>query len=272
MARLQEPFTGFAGNAAIGRDEEPLKRAIEFGVVTAKEMRLVGLNMNLAPVLDVCRGEVEKHLEGRSFGEDPEKVALLGRAVVKSLQENGVMAVAKHFPGLGQANLDPHLDLPRIEVDTEEIEGVDLPPFEAAIREGVSAIMTSHGIYPALDSDHPATLSTPILTQLLREKMGYSGLIMTDDLEMGAISKRWGVADGAVKAFQAGADMLLICKDQKNVLESFRLLQGKILREDIPLQRLEESFERIMQAKSRYLEERREISMSSVKKYFKMGA
>lgn len=272
VARLREPFTEFPGNAAIGMDKEPLKRAVEFGVVTAKEMRLVGLNMNLAPVVDVKRGELEKHLEGRSFGEDPKTVGLLGRTVVKSLQENGVMAVAKHFPGLGRANLDPHLHLPRIEAGMEEIGAVNLPPFEAVIGEGVSAIMTSHAIYTALDSERPATLSPHVLTALLREKMGYHGLIMTDDLEMGAISKHCGVGNGAVDAFQAGADILLICKEQEHVRESFRLLRGKVLRGDIPLQRLEASFKRITEAKSRFLEETGEISLSKVKKYFKMRA
>jgi beta-N-acetylhexosaminidase len=272
VARLTEPFTRFPGNASIGMDKEPVTRAIEFGMVTAREMRLVGLNMDLAPVVDVQRGELEKHLLGRSFGEDPETVALLGRTVVKSLQENKIMAVAKHFPGLGRANLDPHLHLPRIDVGIEEIEGVNLPPFEAVIGEGVSAMMTSHAIYTALDSERPATLSPAVLTDLLREKMGYQGLIMTDDLEMGAISKHWDVAEGAVKAFEAGADILLICKDQENVLESFRMLRGKLLRGEIPHGRLEESFKRIMKAKSRFLEEPTEISLDRVKKYFKMKA
>ena len=272
VARLTEPFTRFPGNASIGMDKEPVTRAIEFGMVTAKEMRLVGLNMDLAPVVDVQRGELEKHLAGRSFGEDPETVALLGRTVVKSLQENKIMAVAKHFPGLGRANLDPHLHLPRIDVGIDEIEGVNLPPFETVIGEGVSAIMTSHAIYTALDSERPATLSPAVLTDLLREKMGYQGLIMTDDLEMGAISKHWGVAEGAVKAFEAGADILLICKEQTLVRESFRLLRGKILRGEIPFQRLEASFKRITEAKTRFLEEPTEISLDRVKKYFKMKA
>jgi beta-N-acetylhexosaminidase len=171
VARLREPFTQFAGNTAIGQDAEPEKKAEEFGRITAKEMKMVGLNMNLAPVVDVQRGEPEKHLTGRTFGEDSAMVALLGRTVVRSLQENGIMSVAKHFPGLGRTRLDPHVHLPRIELDMKEMEEVNLPPFQAAINEGVSGIMTSHAIYPALDTERPATLSPRILTQLLREKM-----------------------------------------------------------------------------------------------------
>jgi beta-N-acetylhexosaminidase len=250
VARLREPFTVFPGNKAIGMDDRPVERAEEFGAVTAKEMRMVGLNMNLAPVVDVQRGDLEKHLEGRTFGEDPEKVALLGKTVVKALQDNGVMAVAKHFPGLGRATLDPHLQLPRIDSDKREIEQVNLPPFKAAIEQGVSAIMTSHAIYPALDPEGPATLSPIVLTELLREKMAFEGLIITDDLEMGAIANQWDVPEGAAKAFEAGADILLICKDQKNVLESIHLIRRKVLQGEITHQRLDQSVKRINKVRS----------------------
>ena len=134
VARLKEPFTLFEGNSAIGRSDRPVEKAIEFGETTAREMKLVGLNMNLAPVVDVQRGELEKHLAGRSFGEDPEAVALLGRTVIASLQGNGVMAVAKHFPGLGRTSVDPHFQLPRIDIDLDEMEAINLPPFRAAVR------------------------------------------------------------------------------------------------------------------------------------------
>lgn len=271
VARLEEPFTTFPGNTAMGRDDNPIERAIEFGRITAKEMRIVGLNMNLAPVVDVQRGEAEKHLVGRTFGEDPEKVAQLGRTVVRSLQENHVMAVAKHFPGLGRTSLDPHFHLPRIEVDWKEMEEINLPPFEAAIDEGVSAIMTSHAIYPAVDSGRPATLSPAVLNDLLREKMGFDGLIITDDLEMGAIAKHWGVDQGATAAFEAGADILLICKDQTNVFKSLRLIRSKLIKGEIPFQRLHQSDRRIVEVRSRLQGYEEEVSIAKAKEYFKLS-
>ena len=122
VARLKTPFTEFPGNSVIGIEDDPETRAREFGRITAEEMKLVGINMNLAPVVDVQRGELEKHLLGRAFSENPAIVSLLGGTVIKFLQDNGVMAVAKHFPGLGRATIDPHLNLPRIDTDIEELE------------------------------------------------------------------------------------------------------------------------------------------------------
>jgi beta-N-acetylhexosaminidase len=272
VARLREPFTSFPGNASIADDEEPAKRAEEFGTITAREMKLVGLNMNLAPVVDVQRGELEKHLQGRSFGESPERVALLGRTVIRFLQENGVMAVAKHFPGLGQAKVDPHVHLPRIEARKGEIEKVNLVPFEAAIDQGVAGIMSSHAVYPALDPEYPATLSQEVLTHLLRDTMAFQGLIITDDLEMGAIAGERPVADAALLAFQAGADILLICKGQEHVAESCRLLRDRLSQGQVQEERLVQSLKRIESMKARFLGKGKEISLARVREYFKTSA
>ncbi len=270
VARLKEPFTQFPGNTAMGKDTKPIEKAIEFGRVTAKELKLVGLNMNFAPVLDVQRGEPEKHLRGRTFGEDVKTVTRLGKTVVRSLQEHGILAVAKHFPGLGRSRVDPHFELPRIELDMKEMEEVNLPPFQAAININVSGIMTSHAIYPALDPERPATLSPVILTQLLREKMGFEGLIITDDLEMGAIAKHWGIAEGAATAFEAGADILLICQDQRKALEGIELLRRRLLQGEISSQRLDQSNERIMGVRSDLLERREWILAGNIKEYFNL--
>jgi beta-N-acetylhexosaminidase len=269
VARLKEPFRSFPGNAAIGMDEEPVKKAIEFATVTSREMGMVGLNMNLAPVVDVQRGEIEKHLAGRSFGEDPEVVAFLGRTVVKHLQKNGIMAVAKHFPGLGRADVDPHFHLPKINIDLEELERVNFPPFAAAIEEGVCGIMTSHAMYPALDPERPATLSPLVLTEVLRKRMGFRGLTITDDLEMGAIAADWSVAEGALKSFQAGADILLICKDQSHVRKSLDLMRQALSEGTISEARLSRSLERIREMKTKFLGHQEKISLAEVKEYFR---
>jgi beta-N-acetylhexosaminidase len=270
VARLREPFTQFPGNSVIGNDPNAMERAAEFGKTTATEMRLVGLNMNMAPVVDVRMGAPERHLDGRLFSDDPQKVAMLGQCVVKSLQENGVMAVAKHFPGLGRATRDPHHDLPTIEADIQEIEESHLVPFRAAMEQGVAAVMTSHALYPALDRKYPGTLSRTIVTGLIREKLGFNGLVVTDDLEMGAIKRGWGAAPGAVAAFAAGCDILLICKDQGAVLEGMERLRDSLLRGEVPMERLHRAIRRVMAAKDRFLGKQDDISLNEVSDYFKM--
>ena len=272
VARLKEPFTVFPGNSAIGADIDPVGKAMEFGRTTASEMKLVGLNMDLAPVVDVYRDKLDDHLKGRLFSKDPEEVSVLGKTVVKALQENGIMAVAKHFPGLGQATTDPHFNLPRIDADENEIESINLPPFKALIDEGVSGVMTSHAIYSSLDSQSPATLSSVILTDLLRKKIGFKGLIITDDLEMGAIKKKWGVAEGALASFIAGADLLLVCENQERLLESISLVRKKVLQNQISVKRLQQSINRIMKAKRRFLKSRKTAQLKKVKEYFKLIA
>jgi len=268
VARLKEPFTLFPGNEAIGKDRDPVKRAMEFGRITAREMKLVGLNMNLAPVMDVRRGETEKHLTGRTFSEDYRTVATLGTTVIKTLQDNGIMAVAKHFPGLGLAGMDPHFHLPVIRSEKEDIEKYSLPPFRSAIRANVSGIMTSHALYPSLDPENPATLSTVILNGLLREKMRFKGLVITDDLEMGAITGRHEVAQGAIISFLSGSDILLVCKEQQYLLDGIDLMRKKILSGAINEERLDQSISRIMKAKLKYLKAMKKISLKKVERYF----
>ncbi len=269
VARLREPFTRFPGNSAIGDGPDSDEMAAVFGRVTAMEMRLVGLNMNMAPVLDVLTGPVDPVLEGRTFGEEPARVGHLGRIVIRVLQENGVMAVGKHFPGLGKARLDPHEVLPTIEMDQQEMDRIHLPPFQDAILEGVSALMTSHALYPGLDDRFPATLSQAAITGLLRERLGFEGLIITDDLEMGAIKKDPGVAEGAVKAFEAGNDLLLICEDQGLAVNAMDQLRNRLLKNELLLSRLHESVERVGAAKEKFLKSWAPVSPKDVERYFK---
>lgn len=271
VARLKAPFTRFPGNEAIGTAERPEEKADEFARITAREMKLVGLNMNLAPVLDVGTGQLERHLSGRTFGGDPKHVSKLGKRVIGTLQENGIMAVAKHFPGLGQARLDPHHDLPVIDISIDEMVRNNLPPFREAVNVGVSAIMTSHAVYTALDPEHPATLSRTILNDLLREELGFEGLIITDDLEMGAIKKYKPVSQGVMDAFEAGADILLLCKEQAHFLKSLNLIRSNILKGKVPITRLQQANERISKAKSRFIGKGANISVQEVMSYFGIG-
>ena len=268
VARLKPPFSQFQGNATIGESPNPEKSAFHFASTTAREMSLVGLNMNMAPVVDVAQVHIDPHLAGRSFSQDPFLVTKLGKIVINILQQGGIMAVAKHFPGLGKSDLDPHLHLPTIHAPLDEMESVHLVPFQGAIDANVAAIMSSHAVYPVLDPGIPATLSKKIITGLLRERMHFSGLIISDDLEMGAIAKERGLPEGAADAFEAGVDLLLICKSQSTLLDSIELLRDKILKGDIVYERFEKSLERINKYKKRFLVPRKKIALKAVKEYF----
>jgi len=268
VARLKKPFTQSPGNAAIGESPDPEQSAFHFARTTAREMSLVGLNMNMAPVMDVAQPNMDRHLVGRSFSHDPLLATRLGKIVINTMQQGGIMAVAKHFPGLGKSDFDPHLNLPTVHVTLEEMESVHLPPFAGAIEANVSAIMSSHAVYPALDPDMPATLSRKIMTDLLREKMRFYGLLLSDDLEMGAIAKERGLPEGAADAFDAGIDLLLICKNQSLLLDSIELIRDKVLKGEIPYERLEKSLERIAKYKKRLLYPRRRVTFKAVREYF----
>lgn len=216
----------------------------------AKEMLALGLNWNLAPVLDINHPD-NPGIGARSFGDTPQAVAKYGCAAIKGLQSAGVLACAKHFPGKGQARVDSHLTLPIIDHSREHLEKNELFPFKEAIAAEVAAIMTAHVFFPAFEStaDLPATLSKSVLTGLLRDQLNYKGLLITDDLEMGAITEKYGIADAAARSFAAGADLLLICHQLEQQLAAAEKILAMVEQNSVFAQRLEESSARIVRAK-----------------------
>lgn len=226
VIRFTKGITQFPDALSIGtrKDVEFVKRQ---GRIEAEELKILGIDINLAPVLDVLGKQKNPAIGNRSYGHDPKWVAKLGAARIKALQENGVAACAKHFPGLGPATLDPHHRLPKISIRLNEIRKIHLLPFRVAIRAGVRAVMSTHVLYPALDPDKskPATFSKKMIQGLLRRRLGFRGLILTDDLEMGALRSFGEVGTAAVKAVRAGHDRVLICKNADAQWEAFEKLR-----------------------------------------------
>lgn len=256
VARLNEPSSVFKGNESIGISEEPEKEAERFATVTAKELKDAGINMNLAPVLDVMRDEVNESLAGRMFSKDPQLVSRLGEIVIREFQRNGIISVSKHFPGLGAVDKDPHKALPEINLSLEELYKKDIYPYESAIRAGVSGIMSSHAIYPAIDRDNPATTSSKIIQDILRKRLKFKGVVITDDLEMGAIRERFGsIRQSSYQALIAGADILLISENQDEFLLSMEFIREMVLKGKICMDRIYESNERITRLKKRFMED-----------------
>ncbi len=252
VTRLPPPFTQFSDARKLAGSADPEKSLAEYARVCGRELLDIGVNMNLAPVLDVCAGGESYFMERRSLGEDPEKAGRLGSLIITTFQEQGIAACAKHFPGLGAAKTDPHHHLPTVNRPLDGILAVDLVPFRAAIRAGVAAIMTSHTIYSHLDPAFPATLSSRILTDLLRGDLQYNGLVITDDLEMGAIENEGLVEKAACDAFVAGADILLICEDHQKVARSIAAMDDACEQGMISRERLMQSESRLTLIQKRY--------------------
>lgn len=215
VARLSAPFTEFPEPRQLAEDVRREEKLQEYSLVCARELCDLGINMNLAPVVDICPVGKGLFMERRCLGADAATVGRLGALVIAAMQGAGLAACAKHFPGLGLATLDPHLELPVVDLSEELMREARIP-FVRAQEAGVAAIMTSHAVYPRID-DLPGTLSRKVVHALLREEMAYQGLIITDDLEMGAIEKFLPFSQAALQAFVAGADLLLICHDHDKV-------------------------------------------------------
>ncbi len=212
VMRLGEPFTQFPSAAAVGRTGDS-ELAYRMGRAMAEELAGVGVDLNFAPVLDVHSNPANPIIGDRAFGTDPVLVSEMGIAVMRGLLDGGIIACGKHFPGHGGTAQDSHLELPSVQRSRAELELVELPPFRAAIAAGVPMLMTAHVCYPALDAGAPATLSRRILTDLLRTKLGFDGVVASDDLEMRAIGNHHDIGSAAVATLRAGADALLVCQD-----------------------------------------------------------
>lgn len=198
------------------------KRAIalaeRYGRCTGLDARALGLNWVLGPVCDVNNNPANPVINVRAWGETPQTASDLAAAFTRGVQATGVLACAKHFPGHGDTSTDSHLELPVIGHNRERLDAVELPPFQAVIAEGVAAVMTAHLMLSALDPERPATLSRPVLTGLLRQELGFDGLIVTDALVMEAIAGRYGAGEAAVLALEAGADLVLMPADARGAL------------------------------------------------------
>lgn len=237
-------------------DSEELAYAM--GKITALEGRALGIHMTYAPVVDVNVNPDNPIINTRSIGEDPEQVGSIAQAFIKGCQDYGLIATAKHFPGHGDTDLDSHSVLATIAGDRDRLNRVELYPFKKAIEAGVQAIMTAHLHVPALDPtpNLPATLSHPILTDLLRKEMGFRGMIVTDAMGMGGVTSLYTTEEAALRAVEAGADMLLLPPEPR---EAIQALVNAVREGQISESRIDASVNRILEAKARLDLQRRKI-------------
>jgi beta-N-acetylhexosaminidase len=253
VARLKEPFTRWPPMAVLGRSgSEAL--ADRFGRALARELAAAGITLDYAPVLDIHTNPKNPVIGDRALAERAGEVARLGAVIIRALQGEGVAACGKHFPGHGDTSTDSHLELPLVEHPPDRLRAVEFEPFRAAVREGVAFIMTAHVLVPALDDERPATLSPRIVQALLREELGFDGVILSDDLEMKAVSTRTPVPEAAVHAIRAGCDGLLICSgDVELQARTLEALVRAAESGELPTQRLDSALQRLRRAKERFL-------------------
>lgn len=253
VARLKAPFTEWPPMATLGRAASDAL-AERFARALAAELRAVGVTLDFAPVLDIHTNPRNPVIGDRALGPTAETVSRLGRVVVRTLQAEGVAACGKHFPGHGDTSSDSHVELPLVEHPPDRLRAVEFEPFRAAIAEGVAFIMSAHVLVPALDDERPATLSPRVMHDLLRRELGFEGVIVSDDLEMKAVSARYAVPEAAVSAIRAGCDALLVCSGDIDLqARTLEALIHAVETGDLPRARLDDALTRLRAAKARFL-------------------
>jgi len=251
VVRVGSGMTVFTSQMGLAATPDPVAAVQRVATITAAELRANGVNWNFAPVADVNNEPLNPIIGNRSFGSDPQRVSTLVAAATRAYAAAGLLCCAKHFPGHGAATVDSHVGLPLIDVDRARLDRVELPPFRAAIAAGVPAIMLAHLIVPALDPTPslPASLSRRVVTDLLRREMGFAGIVLTDDLEMGALASI-GEATAGQRALEAGADFVLFRFDEAAQRDGHRLIKVAIQNGSLP--NLDATLSRLLDAKLRY--------------------
>ncbi|MNW96890.1 putative lipoprotein YbbD precursor [compost metagenome] len=246
-----EGVSRIPGNMSLGAAGD-LKLTEEAAALGAAELIKLGINLNFAPVIDVNNNPANPVIGVRSFGEDPHLVAAHGAAAIKGYQDLGVSATAKHFPGHGDTAVDSHLGLAVVPHSRDRLEQIELVPFRKAVEEEVDLIMTAHVIFPDFEPEEkPATLSYQVLTKLLREELGYQGLIITDCLEMHAISKSIGIPEGAVQSLEAGVDLILVSHTLEDQIDAIKAVREAVESGRLTEERIDASCARIFALKAK---------------------
>jgi beta-N-acetylhexosaminidase len=261
VARLKSPFTVWPPMLTLGRSGDE-RLAERFARALAVELRAVGISLDFTPVLDILTNPANPVIGDRALAGQAEDVARLGAAIIRSLQAEGIAACAKHFPGHGDTSADSHHELPVVDHGPDRIDRVELVPFRAAVAADVAGIMTAHILIPSLDDKRPATLS-PRIMRMAKEGLNFQGLVFTDDLEMKAISGKYGLAQAAVGALAAGCDVVLLCgPDHGAQIAALEAIIHAVEDGLLPVKRVEDALARQRRVKERFLAPPRPMPLS----------
>ncbi|OBZ14080.1 glycoside hydrolase family 3 [Bacillus sp. FJAT-27264] len=251
VSRMPAEYATIPSNAKVGIRND-VNAARTMGTLLAREVRSAGFNMNFAPVLDINSNPKNPVIGDRSFGNSADTVVKLGIAEMKGIESESVIPVVKHFPGHGDTSVDSHLELPVVNKTRDQLAGLEWLPFQAAIKENADAVMVAHILFPKLDPDKPASLSRTIIGDLLREEMGYKGVVITDDLTMGAIMKHFDLGQAALDSVNAGSDILLVAHEYENEKRVREAILQNVKNGKLKESRIDESVYRILALKHKY--------------------
>ena len=238
-------------NKQIGKKDNPAL-AFQLGELLGKQLNAFGFNLDFAPVLDVDSNPNNPVIGDRSFGSDPKLVSELGISTMKGLQSENVISVIKHFPGHGDTEVDSHIELPIVSKNMKELQALEFIPFQNALKSGADVVMIGHILLPEIDANKPSSISNVVITKILREQLKYEGVVMTDDMTMKAILDNYEIGEAAVEAVKAGNDIVLIAHDYEKVKRAIQAILEAVQNEEIKVEQIDRSVERILQLKEKY--------------------
>ncbi|MEG0773437.1 beta-N-acetylhexosaminidase [Clostridium sp.] len=251
VSRMPQGLKKIPTNKIIGEIDNK-DFSYNIGRTIAGEVRSYGFNMDFAPVLDVNSNPNNPVIGDRAFGANPNIVTRLGIETMKGFQTEEVIPVVKHFPGHGDTSVDSHIGLPTVNNDLKRLESFELIPFEEAIKNKADAIMIAHILLPELDKDNPSSMSKVVITDILRDKLKFHGVVITDDMTMGAIMENYNIGEAAIKSVKAGTDIVLVCHGYDREVEVINTLKEAVAKGDISEERINESVYRILKLKNKY--------------------
>lgn len=251
VTRMPDDVTSLPTSQAIASlDDADLSHQV--GTVLGEQMNELGFNLDFAPVMDVNSNPDNPVIGDRSFGDNPDIVSELGIQTMKGIQSGNIISVMKHFPGHGDTGEDSHLELPKVDKSYDDLANLELIPFQNAIENGADVSMIAHILLPQIDPEYPASMSEKVITNILREDIGFDGVVITDDLTMGAITDNYDIGEAALQSIQAGSDLMLVAHDYDNVANVFNTLKEAVKNGELSEERIDESVERIHALKEKY--------------------
>lgn len=252
VSRLPGEYTKLPAAVKLGNKNDT-NLGFEYGKLLGNRVKSLGLNLNFAPIMDIHSNPSNPVIGNRAFGTDPDLVSKIGLSVAEGIRSRNVIPSIKHFPGHGDTSTDSHIELPLIDKSLEELLDFELIPFKKSIDEEIEMIMSAHILIPSIDSQYPATLSKRILGDLLRDELGYQGVIISDDMTMGAIINNYSLEEASIDFLKAGGDILLVCHGAENPDLVFNQILESVEDGVLSVEEIESKVYRILELKSRYL-------------------